>query len=135
MALDDISGFHIKEVLNSAKAEAIMHEIHSGPWEEAFALHPQFTFYKERADFLKWTTRPKPFDLIFYDAFAPSAQAELWTSEACDILHSLLGAEGILVTYCAQGQFKRNLKSSGFLVESLTGPPGKREMTRAIVKK
>lgn len=135
MSTEDMGGFHIGEVLDSQQADAIMHDIHNGPWDKPFAIHPQFEFFKERADFLRWTVPSKAFDLVFYDAFAPSTQPELWTLEACDKLHSLLRPEGVLVTYCAQGQFKRNLKFSGFSVESLPGPPGKREMTRATTNK
>ncbi len=71
------------------------------------------------------------YDLIYYDAFAPHAQPELWSLEAMENLSSLAKPNAILVTYCAQSQFKRNLKTCGWLVEKLPGPPGKREMTRA----
>lgn len=71
------------------------------------------------------------FDLVYYDAFAPHAQPELWTQEAMEKVSSLANPGCILVTYCAQSQFKRNLKASGWEVERLPGPPGKREMTRA----
>jgi tRNA U34 5-methylaminomethyl-2-thiouridine-forming methyltransferase MnmC len=72
------------------------------------------------------------FDIIYYDAFAPTSQEELWTVEMMQKMYDLLIEGGILVTYCAKGQFKRNLRSAGFLVEALPGPKGKREMTRAI---
>lgn len=71
------------------------------------------------------------FDLIYFDAFAPSTQAHLWEAPFLKKMYKSLRPEGILVTYCAQGAFKRALKSVGFLVENLPGPKGKREMTRA----
>ena len=70
------------------------------------------------------------YDVIFYDAFAPSTQEELWSSELMKKMYNILLPGGIIVTYCAKGQFKRNLKEAGFEVEALPGPPGKREMTR-----
>ena len=73
----------------------------------------------------------KKFDVIYYDAFAPSSQPELWRVPALRIAYDALNKNGLLVTYCAQGQFKRNLRAVGFTVEPLPGPPGKREMTRA----
>jgi len=79
----------------------------------------------------EYTTEEK-YDVIYYDAFAPTSQAELWTAEIMQKMYGFLKPEGILVTYCAQGQFKRNLKEAGFVVEALPGPLGKREMTRAI---
>ncbi len=71
-------------------------------------------------------------DLIYFDAFGPRAQAEMWELPVLNKMNELLKPGGIFVTYCAQGQMKRNLKSLGFQLESLPGPPGKREMTRAI---
>jgi tRNA U34 5-methylaminomethyl-2-thiouridine-forming methyltransferase MnmC len=69
--------------------------------------------------------------LIFYDAFAPRVQPELWTAEIFLKLFSLLNPGGILVTYCAKGEVRRNMIAAGFSVEKLPGPPGKREMLRA----
>jgi len=71
-------------------------------------------------------------NLIYFDAFGPRVQAEMWEYPILEKMYQSLNAGGALVTYCAQGQFKRDLKSVGFILESLPGPPGKREMTRAI---
>ena len=73
----------------------------------------------------------KEFDLVYYDAFGPRAQAEMWTLEHFSIAFDSLKSGGLLTTYCAKGQVKRDLKSVGFEVESRPGPPGKREMTLA----
>jgi tRNA U34 5-methylaminomethyl-2-thiouridine-forming methyltransferase MnmC len=71
-------------------------------------------------------------DVIFFDAFAPSKQPEMWFPEVFLNCYDLLEESGFLVTYCAKGEVKRTLKSVGFKVETLPGPPGKREMIRAI---
>jgi tRNA U34 5-methylaminomethyl-2-thiouridine-forming methyltransferase MnmC len=71
-------------------------------------------------------------EVIFYDAFAPGSQPELWTAKCFQKAFNLLAPGGILVTYCAKGEVKRNMKEVGFEVQRLQGPPGKREMTRAI---
>jgi tRNA U34 5-methylaminomethyl-2-thiouridine-forming methyltransferase MnmC len=76
--------------------------------------------------------RPEAFDLIYYNALAPQAQPALWHVDVMTRMYRSLRPEGALVTYCAQGEFKRNLKKAGFTVEKLQGPPGKREMTRAL---
>lgn len=73
-------------------------------------------------------------DVVFYDAFAPSKQPEVWSLENLKKVNSMMPPSGILVTYCASGQFKRDLKEAGFLVEVLPGPPGKKEMTRGRCK-
>lgn len=72
------------------------------------------------------------YDIIYYDAFAPSAQEELWTEEMMHKLFLSCRSGAVLVTYCAKGAFKRALKGAGFQVEGLPGPKGKREMTRAV---
>ena len=71
------------------------------------------------------------YDLVYFDAFAPNAQPEMWTIDILRHLRDMLRAQAVLVTYCAKGQFKRDLRALGFAVESLSGPPGKREMVRA----
>jgi len=72
------------------------------------------------------------FDIVYFDAFAPEKQAELWISEIFLKIYNFLKPGGILVTYCAKGVVKRTIKSVGFQLETLPGPPGKREMIRAI---
>jgi len=71
--------------------------------------------------------------LVYYDAFGPGDQNEMWQPEVLAKVVNSLTQGGVLVTYCAQGQFKRNLKQLGCKVESLPGPPGKREMVRATL--
>ncbi|MBL0912725.1 MAG: tRNA (5-methylaminomethyl-2-thiouridine)(34)-methyltransferase MnmD [Bacteroidia bacterium] len=72
-----------------------------------------------------------PFDLVFYDAFGPEKQTEMWDKAIWKTCFDLLREGGIFVTYCAKGQVKRDLREAGFTVETLPGPPGKREMIRA----
>ena len=71
------------------------------------------------------------FDIVYYDAFGPRAQEEMWSIELFQKMYDSIKEGGFLVTYCAKGQVKRNMKAVGFEVEPLPGPPGKREMTRA----
>jgi tRNA U34 5-methylaminomethyl-2-thiouridine-forming methyltransferase MnmC len=56
----------------------------------------------------------------------------MWDLTILQKMYNLLAADGVFVTYCAKGQLKRDLRSLGFEVESLPGPPGKREMTRGV---
>ena len=76
----------------------------------------------------------KKYDIIYYDAFAPTSQEELWTPEMMQHVSTFCKEGTTLVTYCAKGSFKRALRSAGFKVEALPGPIGKREMTRAVYK-
>lgn len=104
-------------------------ELHQAPWEEAVRILPFFTLQKKQAK-LETVGHIGSFDLIYFDAFAPNKQAELWEVAPLQLCFEMTAPDGMLVTYCAQGQFKRNLKAAGYIVERLPGPPGKKEMTR-----
>lgn len=106
-------------------------QLHESDWEEKHLISPYFNFIKyfmlfEKIDFIN------QFDIIYFDAFAPNAQAEFWEVDFLSKMYQSLRQDGILVTYCAKGSFKRALKAVGFTVESIPGPPRKREMVRAI---
>lgn len=72
------------------------------------------------------------FDIIYYDAFGPGKQPDMWLFEPLKHAVDMLNKNGLLVSYCAQGQFKRHLKTLELRVESPAGPPGKRQMTVAF---
>jgi len=99
-------------------------------WEETIEIDSFFRLSKIVDNWLTFKTENK-FDIIFYDAFAPSKQSEMWHLSLLEKGFDMLRDKGLLVTYCAQGQFRRDLQSAGFEVERLPGPPGKREMIRA----
>ena len=111
--------------------EEIFQKIHTVSWEQNHPISSFFQIYKYHKLIEEFYSE-QCFDVIFYDAFGPTSQSHLWASPILSKMYELLATEGILVTYCAQGAFKRNLKEIGFLVENIPGPPGKREMTRAI---
>ncbi len=91
----------------------------------------QFTFRLLVEDVKTFEGEQGSYDLIYFDAFAPSAQPDLWTDAIFENMFRLLKPGGALVTYCAKGVVKRSMKAAGFEVEALPGPPRKREMTRA----
>lgn len=122
--------------LNYSRNEAekeLYDNITNSPFNKDIMIAANHQLHKYDVDFTTFNTDQK-FDLIYFDAFSPAEQPELWTATVMEKCASLLKEGGILVTYCAQGQFKRNLKAAGFVVEGLPGPPGKRQITRAIRK-
>jgi tRNA U34 5-methylaminomethyl-2-thiouridine-forming methyltransferase MnmC len=106
--------------------------LHHAPWNEEVSLNRNFTLKKIKSRLEECQLPEGTFDIVYYDAFAPSKQAEMWLPENIQKVYALLNKGGLLVTYCARGQFKRDLKEVGFLVETLPGPPGKKEMTRGV---
>lgn len=95
-------------------------------------LSSSFLFTKYHDDIKNLELPNNTFNIIYFDAFAPQHQPDLWTEEVLLKMYDSLKPNGFLITYCAQGQFKRTLKSIGFTIEGLDGPPGKREITKAI---
>jgi tRNA U34 5-methylaminomethyl-2-thiouridine-forming methyltransferase MnmC len=114
-----------------ANANTLFMELHQAKWGEDVPISPFFTLEKLQLKLEDVKLHNNHIDIVYFDAFAPGKQAELWTPAMLQIAYDLLEKGGILVTYCAQGQFKRNLKEVGFTVESVPGPPGKKEMVRA----
>ena len=113
--------FHKKQSFDS---------LHHSEWNQEIQLSDFFRFHKIDQDIFELDSTDK-YDIVYFDAFAPAAQNELWSVELFEKIYDSLRKGGILVTYCAKGQVKRNLRAVGFVVEGLPGPPGKREMTRA----
>lgn len=74
------------------------------------------------------------YDIIYFDAFAPTAQPELWTEEVFSKMYSILTPGGCLVTYCSKSIIRRAMMAAGFYVTKPQGPWGKREMVRALKK-
>jgi|WetSurMetagenome_2_1015567.scaffolds.fasta_scaffold79692_1 tRNA U34 5-methylaminomethyl-2-thiouridine-forming methyltransferase MnmC len=79
-----------------------------------------------------WFTKGLEYDCIFFDAFHPVAQPELWSQDIFDAMFKVTAAKGCLVTYCAQGEVRRKMQKAGFTVDRIAGATGKREMLRAI---
>jgi len=106
-------------------------QFHNCEWNTPIEMSSGFRFTKLLQSFQDIDFENE-FDLIYFDAFAPSAQPELWEIPLLQKMYKALKINGIMTTYCAKGVVKRNLKSIGFEVEGIPGPPGKREMTRAV---
>jgi tRNA U34 5-methylaminomethyl-2-thiouridine-forming methyltransferase MnmC len=107
--------------------------IHNCEWNKITAIENHFKLLKINEDFIHFQPKEK-YDLIFFDAFGPDKQPEMWTEALMQKLYNCLNINGILTTYSAKGEVKRNLKKAGFSIELIPGPPGKREMIRATKK-
>jgi len=105
--------------------------IHTAPWEQWVRICNNFHLRKIKGDITDWSVSEK-FDLIYFDAFGPDKQPEIWTTDVFASIASVTEKNGILVTYSAKGAVKRNLQTSGFAVTLLPGPQGKRQIIRAV---
>lgn len=116
--------------LQAPELQPLFLQLHDCAWNTTQEITQQFSFVKRNTN-LEVFNSNLLFDLIFYDAFAPSAQPELWTVDIFKKLFDLLTPGGVLTTYCSKGDVRRAMMAAGFSIEKIPGPPGKREMVRA----
>jgi tRNA U34 5-methylaminomethyl-2-thiouridine-forming methyltransferase MnmC len=128
---EDTEVLNYTSLIDAANATDKFDKIHQCAWNEVVGLSPCFQLQKIE-QLMQGFRTDMQFDVCYFDAFAPSKQAEMWEIAVLEKVNNLLVPQGVLVTYCAKGQLKRDLKSLGFEVESLPGPPGKKEMVRAV---
>lgn len=112
------------------EAAELYYKMHQATWNTPVAITPYFTLQKIETDYTTFSFQQK-YDIIYFDAFAPEKQPEMWSQQLFDNLYQTMNPGGILTTYCAKGVVRRMLQSAGFIVERLPGPPGgKREILR-----
>lgn len=100
-------------------------------WNIPTKITNKFTLHKINQNLLSWTPQTK-YQVIYFDAFGPEVQPEMWSPEVFDKISIAAEPGAVLTTYCAKGEVRRQLKRVGFKVFRIPGPPGKREMARAI---
>lgn len=104
-------------------------KLHDCEWNQTVEISPGFEFCKIQGDLTSFDFTGLPqFDLIYFDAFAPNKQADMWDEQIFQKLAANCNAGAIIVTYCAQGEVRRKMMRSGFEMQRLAGPPGKKEM-------
>ena len=122
------------ELLGNAENRKLFLLLHDSEWGRGVKIIEQFNLKKIRKRFEDVDLKQAFFNLIYFDAFAPDIQPELWKKNIFKKIYNTLKDEGIFVTYSAKGSVKRNLQDAGFYVEKIPGPKGKREMIRAVKK-
>jgi tRNA U34 5-methylaminomethyl-2-thiouridine-forming methyltransferase MnmC len=130
---DEVTTLNYCKLLQRNDLQPLFEKLHLSAWEKDIAISNHFTLFKSHKDLLDFSPSQNftPYDIVFYDAFAPSAQPELWTTDIFEKLYSMLLPGGLLLTYCSKGIVRRSMQAAGFTVEKIPGPPGKREMVRA----
>ena len=116
----------------STENQALFQYIHQIAWEKPVSITPYFILQKLEIDFVDFDF-PNRYDVVYYDAFAPDKQPEVWSQELFDKLFFSMNQGGVLTTYCAKGNIRRMMQQAGFTVERISGAAGKREMLRANV--
>jgi len=105
--------------------------LHECEWNTVVTITPYFNFKKKQTSLESFSTT-QPFNLVYFDAFAPEKQPGLWTAEIFKKLHASMKTNAVLTTYCSKSIVRRAMAEAGFRVEKIPGPPHKREMVRAV---
>lgn len=127
---EELKALNYVELFSEGDASEVFGKINGGAWEKYIRISPFFDLQKKQM-FFKDIASEEEFDLIYFDAFGPRVQPDLWTEEIFFKMFQALRSGGVLVTYSAKGDVRRAMQAVGFTVERLPGPPGKREMLRA----
>lgn len=118
-------------LLQQPDAPSYLEQLHNAPWNEVANITAVFELKKSQCELINFSSN-EVFNVVYYDAFAPNAQPELWTADVFKKIANLLVEGGILVTYCSKGSARRAMREAGLRVKKLPGPPGKWEMVRAV---
>jgi len=105
--------------------------MHSSNWNKETKIDSNFYLTKTEADITEYIHQNN-YDLVYYDAFSPDIQGELWSTEIFKAIFDKMNKNGILMTYSVKGIVKRAIKAAGFRIEKIPGPKGKREILRAF---
>ena len=127
---DIVKKLNYFELLDKTR-EADFLKLHDASWNKPEQITPFFTLEKIRVDFTKYELNGS-YDLFYFDAFSPEKQPEMWAQERFEALFAHANPDAVLVTYCAKGIVRRAMQAAGFKTERLPGPPGKREILKAV---
>lgn len=133
VTVDTAASLNYPALLTPERSEAFQ-LMHAAPWDAVTQISERFKIEKRKVDFTQCSFVGY-FDLIYFDAFSPDKQPEMWTEERFQLLYNHCNEGAVLTTYCAKGAVRRALQQAGFTVERIAGPPGKREMLRATAIK
>ncbi|MCU0388860.1 MAG: tRNA (5-methylaminomethyl-2-thiouridine)(34)-methyltransferase MnmD [Chitinophagaceae bacterium] len=130
LPLSSVKHLNYPEILGKPEISETFLKMHAPVYDEPIDITDHFKLTRINATLQEFTTAEK-FDIIYFDAFAPNAQPELWTAGIFSKMKDMMKEGGCLVTYCSKGDVRRAMESVGLSVRKLQGPPGKREMLRA----
>ncbi len=125
------TGYH--KLLAGENVKQLFLDLHNAEWQTSVEITPSFRLHKIKCDLTNPNAElPQNIDIVYFDAFAPDKQPEMWSVEVLQRIFDAMKSGAIMTTYCAKGEIRRRLQSIGFIVERIPGPPGgKREILRA----
>jgi tRNA U34 5-methylaminomethyl-2-thiouridine-forming methyltransferase MnmC len=131
VSMEEVLQLNYPSELKAENKKQIFEKLHEIPWNEQQVITNHFSLEKQQQFFSEINDKDA-YNIIYFDAFGARVQPELWTESIFQKMYDALKDGGILVTYAAKGSVRRAMLAVGLKVEKLPGPPGKREMLRAI---
>jgi tRNA U34 5-methylaminomethyl-2-thiouridine-forming methyltransferase MnmC len=128
---NEYTALNYGDFIKNEHAKTLFSLIHSSNWEISQPITVHFQLLKQKTSALTAQYPAECFDVVYFDAFSPDVQPEMWTKELFEKIYKSMKLNGILVTYCTKGIVKKTLIEVGFSIEKLPGPKGKREILRA----
>jgi tRNA U34 5-methylaminomethyl-2-thiouridine-forming methyltransferase MnmC len=128
IAQENVGLFNYAEQIDPAR-KSDFEQLHIAEWNKRVFINEHFTLEKILADFTSFQFNNR-YDVIFFDAFSPEKQPEMWQEEIFSRLYDISNNDCILTTYCAKGAVRRAMQQAGYVVERIAGPKGKREILR-----
>lgn len=131
LGFDEVEALDYQKLTGNPKAEEVFDRIHKAEWEQWSVISETFALCKKQLFFSEFNLENQA-DVIFYDAFGPRVQPELWETKSFEGFYKAMTPGGVFVTYCVKGTARRALQAIGLNMEIIEGPPGKRHMMRGI---
>ncbi|MDR2407587.1 MAG: tRNA (5-methylaminomethyl-2-thiouridine)(34)-methyltransferase MnmD [Bacteroidales bacterium] len=128
----EIKALNYANILPYPQAKEVFQRIHVAEWETNKSISNHFFITKRKLSALDMILPSNHFDLVYFDAFSPEVQPELWTNVIFEKIFDSMKCHAVFVTYSTKGDVKRTLKQTGFRIEKLQGPVGKREILRGF---
>ncbi len=130
LEIEQVNRLNYCEQLNQPALQKTFQQLHLCEWNREVEISSNFIFKKNNTSLLNFSANTL-FNLVYFDAFAPEVQPELWTTKVFDNLYTQMQAGAALTTYCSKSIVRKAMQAAGFIVTKIPGPPGKREMVRA----
>jgi len=128
----EVEQLNYPSLLNYSDAKEIFTILHDVSFNKKHKISEDFTLLKRQISAINAIYTPNRYDLVYFDAFSPEVQPELWTKEVFEPIYQSMKKNSILLTYCTKGSVKKALTEIGFQLKKLSGPTGKREILRGI---
>lgn len=119
------------KVLNRPDLYPVFVKMHEAAWDKLSNISSNFVLHKRIGNVVD-VNLTGSYDIVYFDAFDPVVQPELWTVSMFRKLFAVLRPGGMLLTYCSKSIVRKAMQDAGFIVEKIDGPYGKREIVRAV---